>query len=352
MNKLRYILSSSFEIIKTERATAILAVIVLIVSSVCSVFLLSYGYSQAEASKRRSLQSRCWIIETDGQRNRNLSEFSEELSKKYDIVSLSTIGTCEKAIYGAAGEKTTKAYIGCELIDNNPFSVDYGKALSVESAGVFVTGDILSNQEQIELNEQFIKVVGIGTNKYNAAISGLQNTEYYVTRDNYETLNIKTQKLAIIFRTYISEDEYDSFIKVIDCYFHITDINIPEVANNEKIEKAQFMIALFVIILSFINIFSVFSYIFEKSKKYYNIMRLCGATKTYIFIAVVYLLLSIVFISYLASCALYYLVSLSLINTIFYYDINGYIILIGLVMETVPALGCAFKLIKNARGKI
>lgn len=105
MNKLKYIISSSLEIIKKERATAVLAFIVLIVSSVCSLFLLSYGYSQAEASKRRSLQSRCWIIETYGSKSGDLCKFSKELSQKYDISSITAIGICEKELYGFEGNK-------------------------------------------------------------------------------------------------------------------------------------------------------------------------------------------------------------------------------------------------------
>lgn len=77
-----------------------------------------------------------------------------------------------------------EAFMGCELIDDNPFSVDYGKALYAESDSVFITGDFLSNQKQVELNEQILKVAGIGTNKYNAAIPELRDTEYYVTATN------------------------------------------------------------------------------------------------------------------------------------------------------------------------
>ncbi len=339
MKRFEFLALSLLSILKREKINGILAVILLVVSTLCSLFLLSYGYDSAKKSQQNKLEARMWCL--DVSLTGEIADFSKELQEKYDILSGLVIGKCRLPKYTAQGEGYEDALVGTEIADKSSFMTTFGvnKFKSVDE--VLIGGSGSFPDGKININGTDFNVIGDGFYSYAHGSPFFENPKFYVSPESYTFHGFETVGLCIVFRDAVTEEQYEEFFSLISNFFEIGEIHIPEYdADKEQIEELRLCAAAFVICLSFVNVFAVFSYILEKNKTDFRVIRLCGGTKKYVLLMAVFLLFALVLFSFAVSCGLYLLLTVLLKNTSFYYPLSPYVAFVGFALDILPALVC------------
>ena len=313
----RYIfgLQNAFRIIKTQKLNSILILSVLSVSFACCLFTLAMGSKEAKSENESLEISRSIYFRSLSADKSSVYAFYNALEDYCDIDAYLAVGNtiCTTTVYSTSGEKNEarKIVIASDFLCNktnfyfDPFVP--GKS-TLTNGEVFYELDYWNgiNPDAPILNGKKFSPVRLADFKYFNSSELLKNQPLlYLTSDDFTDRVNEITDVCVLLTKAPSDSQIEDILNIGNKFFSLNDVVLPHSPDGLQVQKSKAFISVILLILSFVNIKSAFVFICQSRRKEFFIYRMYGATKFYICVDILEMILTFSIISFAFSICLY-----------------------------------------------
>lgn len=357
----RYIFSlqNTFRIIKTQKLNSILILSVLSVSFTCCLFTLAMGSKEAKLENENLEISRSIYFRNLSADKSSVYAFYNALGDYCDIDAYLAVGNtfCTTTVYSASGKKSEakKIVIASDfLCDKTNFYFDpFAPGKSVLTNGeVFYELDYWNgiDPDAPILNGKKFSPVRLADFKYFNSSELLKNQPLlYLTSDDFIDRANEITDVCVLLTKKPSDSQIEDILNISNNFFSLNDVVLPHSPGGLQVQKSKAFIAVVLLLLSFINIKSAFVFVCQSRRKEFFIYRMYGATKFYICVDILEMILTFSIISFVLSICIYLITYPILKYFGIDYPLNIYTVFLLGVLVTVLSVFSMFSCIKEVK---
>lgn len=355
MNRLTRSLSSFWKLLRTRCVNFVMAWLVLTASVFCGLFVTAMGCANAREAQKNAYQSRGLSFSLENATPKFVFEAMQAVMKVCPLDSCVVFSNAqrEQSVYNGTGTTAVQD----EVCIAAEYTSDGERLLSCEASlggadlnrgEVLLAGDVsfnLNDLPSFTINQKPFSAVGASAHRYYSSYNlSLSSAELWMSREDFLETAKTVDEVCFMLREAPNEATLEKILQSISPYITPTQLRYTPPEQSLQVEKSKLLVSFLLLLVSFVNIQTIFRFLCNKRKKEFRIYRIYGAKRAYIFWDIFLIIFLVSLLSFGSAVLLYAVLQPLASSYQLNYPLNTFTVLfvcgVLLVLDVFSAMRC------------